>query len=293
MKTFFLILTLFIFLALPTTVNAHSFGQPPYFKINGQYANLYPVYSSSVANFSLPQDLAPTPYLSNQKIGFEIDTNVLPVPQEIIRKTNFSWDFGDGQKDSGIKTEHSYSKIGTYLLTIYADDKTTPKPQLFESIPINVIPNTGYKLPSATIKVNGRESRDPLTDIIRLDFAKDVQFTAENIQGSGQSVSYFWDFGDLKSSTDKNPKHTYATDLTQVFPLLHVKDENGFIVDSFVELENQKLGQNQFSKTQKATNTTIKNQKSSQLKYTLPALGIFVLLLFVALKFRKKRVKTN
>lgn len=287
MKIFLVIFSFLFIIAQQFTVSAHSFGQPPSFKVNGQYANLYQVYSSSTPNFSVPQDNAPANYLVNQKIDFEIDVKVLGVPADIVNKTDFTWDFGDGQKGSGLKNNHAYTKIGTYLLTIYADDKSSPK-QVFETISVNILPDNNYKLPQAKIKVNDKESKDPLTDIQRLDFTKELEFKAGDSEGTGKIVSYYWDFGDIKSSNERNTKHTYSADLTQVFPLLEVKDENGFIADNYIQLENEKLGQNQFTQTQKSNSPATSKTAPSQLKYTLITFGVLLLITFLIYKAKKK-----
>lgn len=288
MKTFLVFFSFLFIIAQQFTVSAHSFGQPPNFKINGQYAILYPVYSSSTPNLSIPQDNAPANYLVNQKINFEIDVNVLGVPMDIVNKTDFTWDLGDGQKGSGLKNDHVYSKMGTYLLTIYADDKSSPK-QVFETISVNILPDNNYKLPQAKIKANGKESKDPLTDILRLDFSKEIEFKAEDAESTGKIVSYYWDFGDIKSSNEKIAKHIYASDLTQVFPLLEVKDENGFISDNYIQLENEKLGQNQFTQTQKKNSSRTIKTAPSQLKYTLITFGVLLLITFLIYKAKKKK----
>lgn len=280
-----------LFTSLNNNIFAHTIGQAPNFKINGSYAKLFPVYSSSTDNFSLPQDTATENFLVNQNINFEIDVNALGLPEEIINKTEYSWDYGDGQKGTGIKNDHSYDKIGTYILTIYSDDKVSPK-QIFESVAIDVLPDVNYKLPELKLIANGRQSNDPLIDIIRLNFSKEVIFEADISEGTAKIVSYYWDFGDKNSSTDKNTKHVYESGLIQVFPLLEIKDENGFVVDNYIQLENEKFGKNQFFQNFKNTDSSdVDKPKLSQLKFTIAVTSIIILLLYV--KFKKQKKKTN
>src|SRR5574337_885091 len=151
----FIVYILFTINHIPVA-EGHLAGQPPFLKVNGVYAQLYPVPVTSLYNFDLPQDQPPDNYLVNQPINFELDKGRLPAPSEVIDKTKFDWDFADGSHDQGLKTSHIYTKMGSYILKIYADDNTTPKPQLIESVLINVLPDKSYQLPKAIIKVNGQ-----------------------------------------------------------------------------------------------------------------------------------------
>jgi hypothetical protein len=149
----------------------------------------------------------------------------------------FLWQFGDGQTAEGLKNTHVYQKPGSYFLSVDAKYRTDD-PQLIQSTLINVLPSKDYQLPVAKIMVNGQESKDPLTDILKVDFKKEVQFDSSKSTAKGKIVEYFWDFGDGLSSKEANPKHTYAVDVAQVFPVLRVKDDQGFISDAYVEIDS-------------------------------------------------------
>ncbi|MEX2027902.1 MAG: PKD domain-containing protein [Candidatus Curtissbacteria bacterium] len=239
------ILVILLKVFLPAGVFAHLAGQPPFFKVNGVYSGLYPVPTTSIADFPLPQDLGPDNYLVGKPIDFEIDTNQLPVPSDIVQKTTFSWDFGDGGEGSGLKNSHTYTKPGSYRLTIHAEYEQVSGNQLFQSVLLNVLPSPDYQLPKAKISVNGKTSRDPLVDILRFPYGTELTFDASGSSApSSKIVEYFWDFGDSQTSGEAKTTHTYSKDLPQqqVFPVLRIKDENGFIADSFVEIDNAKSG---------------------------------------------------
>ena len=270
-----LIFTLYI-LNFPSSISAHFIGQSPFLKINGQYANLYPVPLTSLNNFDLPQDLASDNYLLKQSINFELNTGRLPAPPEIVAKTKFDWDFADGTHAQSLKNTHTFSKIGSYIVKIYADDGTTPKPQLLESVLVNVLPasptggpDKNYQLPKAVIKVNGQQSRDPLTDILQFNFQDKLQFECSK-------SDCFWDFGDQKSGFGPTQTHEYPSDLSQVFVVLRVKDENGFIADNFVEIQNSLNRQNNIA-TYSAKPAA--SPKKSSLSITIIAIIIFITLL--------------
>lgn len=261
----------------------HLVGQPPFFKVNGTYTNLYPVPLTSLYNFELPQDLAPDNYLVNQTISFELDRDKLPAPSQVIDQTKFSWELGDETHTSGLKVSHAYAKIGSYILKIYADDKTTPEPQLLESVLINVLPDKNYQLPQSVIKVNGQVSKDPLVDILNFSFQKPLSFDAASSKSSSPIMEYFWDFGDQKSAIGATQTHSYPSDLSQVFVVLRIKTADGFISDSFVEIQNQDQA---IFKTNKATpSAAVKKAPSSQLTFNLGGLAIVAIIVFMVQKY--------
>lgn len=271
MKFSIALLSLLIFVQ---PVFAHLIGQPPFLKINNQYANLYPVPLTSLNNFDLPQDLTPDNYLVSPPISFELDKNKLPAPPEVVAKTKFDWDFADGAHAQGLSANHTYNHIGSYIIKIYADDGTTPKPQLIESALINILPDKNYQLPQAKITVNGQQSQDPLTDILKFNFQDQLNFEC------GEK-DCFWDFGDQKSASGPKQTHQYPADLSQVFVVLRVKDSNGFLADSFVEIQNSLNGQD--IATNSATPVS-SSKKPNQLPFIL---GILALLAFMVPLFAR------
>lgn len=230
--------------AFTTTTFAHVAGQPPFFLINGTYAGFYPVFVSSLPNFILPQDSAPENYLINQSLAFELDSAMLPFPPDVIDKTTFSWDFGDGTKAEGLTAKHTYTKIGSFLLTItanyhgYSDPNTKP---LLQAVLINIVPNKEYRLPKAVIEINKEVVTNPNNPIEITD--RTVTFDAKSsTQGSAKIVSYFWDIGDRQSSNKSQFNHRFSDSMKNyIFPMLRVKDANGFINDAYVELDNSAI----------------------------------------------------
>lgn len=240
-----LLLALLIF--FPGEVFAHSSESLPFFKVNGMYVEKYSVPLTS-AKFNIPEDAAKNSLLVGEPISYEIDTERLSVPGEIAQKAHFNWDFGDGQKAEGLKNNHTYSEAGSYVLTIDAQyDEITGKQQL-QSVLINVLPDENYKIPKAVILVNGKKSADPLVDILNLDFGKEIVFDAGgSVAPSSKVVEYLWDFGDGENANGVRVVHRYSKDLIadQVFPVLRVKDENGFFSDSYVQISRNELSSGQ------------------------------------------------
>lgn len=224
---------------------AHGNGFPPFFLINGKDTILNPLQEVGVTatGFLLPQDFAPENYLVNQTINFEVDEKALEtaIIPELLKKTKYTWDFGDGTIAEGLKNTHKYTQIGSYILVLTLniyEIEGAPPTQFMDSFLINVIPDKNYKdLPQAFIKVNGKQTDQPFKAPLEADFKKPVSFDSSSSKTPSKVVSYNWDFGDGQTSTEQNPTHTYK-DQAVAIVILRVKDENGFISDAFVGVKN-------------------------------------------------------
>jgi hypothetical protein len=180
--------------------------------------------------------------------------------------------------------------MGSYFLVINAQYQSE-QAQLIQSTLVNILPNKDYQLPEAVIKIDSQKSTDPLIDILKLNFKNPLQFDAtESKAPSSQITSYLWDFGDRQSGNQAKVTHQY--DLSQVsiqlFPVLRIKDQNGFLADTFVELENQTATDQQFAAA--TSSTTSKLESNNLEKYKLPGTVILgVILLGVVFYIRKRR----
>lgn len=275
-KTFPLLVVLLTFafclLSLSRPVSAHIPGQPAFFKVNNVYSNFYNVPSTSLSNFVLPQDQAPGVYLVGDKIDFQIDIGRLGVPPDAVRKIKYTWDYGDGTKGEGSSTNHIYKKMGTYVLTVHADDGQAPTSQLLESAAVNIVPDKNYKLPKAILYANGETSNDPLKDVLKLSFDQSLNF--DGSQSTGDIVSYFWDFGDQQSASGKSQTHKPTLSSNMIFPLLQVKDKNGFISTAYVQINN----------TPGQTSKTAASAKPNSL-VLLSAVGGFAIIIILLVYF--------
>jgi hypothetical protein len=240
-KIVLILISFFVFSLISGSSYAHLAGQPPFFKINGVYSELYPVPTSSFPEFRLPQDRPPALYLVNEDINFELDTQTLPVPPEVLKVTEFDWNFGDDtEHGTGLKNVHKYGKAGSYFLEVTAKTSDLPQPQLIQSILVHIIPTQGYNLPEAKILVNGQGVKDPLVDDVKLEFGKEVTLDASaSVPGSGKIVEYKWDLGNGKSMIGEKITVNYDKNQYALFPVLRVKDENGLISDAFIQITNK------------------------------------------------------
>jgi len=103
----------------------------------------------------------------------------------------YEWDFGDGSTDSGSIVYHSFSRAGSYRVTLTVTDNRGGKDSTSKTI-------TVVALPVADFSADPTRGPAPLV----------VQFTDRS---SGEITSYLWDFGDGGTSSEKNPRYTYRT----------------------------------------------------------------------------------
>lgn len=215
---------------------AHAVGQPPFFEINGQFAGFYHVPQSSPL-FTIPQDQSPRDYyLVGQPLHFVINTLILGVPNDIVAKSTFSWDFGDGTKGSGLKNTHSYSRAGSYILTVSAGYENE-QPQLIESVLLEILPTSNYQLPHAIIYVDSQKIPSAEGSQIPVSLGETISFDSSQSTGVGP-LRYLWDFGDQTPGTASTLKHKYQTKGQVIFPILRITDANGLFTDTYIELDD-------------------------------------------------------
>ncbi len=233
--------TLFSF--APDLIQAHTAGQPPFFKINGTYTSIYPVPGVSVGGIDIPQDLAPSTYLINQKLNFEIDWQVLGIAKEAVELTDLIWDYGDGTKIMTKNASHIYKTPGSYIQKVFVKPANIPQPQLLQSTMINVVPNKVFQIPISKINIQTPPVTTSKTNISYFDLEKPLTFSAQ-VDDPQKVIDYTWDFGDGSSSTGQTVTHTYPLikgGLSIVSAVLRTKDSAGFISDSYAIIYDKSL----------------------------------------------------
>jgi len=134
-------------------------------------------------------------------------TNMTNMP---TGNAKFTWDFGDGTKDSTQNASHEYGAPGTYLVSY--------------TISVNGC--------TATAKKSVTQAPRPLVEFSSVSSCDNEEVVFTNLSKLAYgSMGYQWDFGDGKSAASTNPKHDYAKfgiyDVT-----LHASTDLGCI-DSF------------------------------------------------------------
>ncbi|PEE04066.1 collagenase ColA [Bacillus pseudomycoides] len=136
----------------------------------------------------------------NNAIQFKSDSS----KAEDRKIVSYLWDFGDGKTSTEENPTHVYEKEGTYTATLtMKDDK-------------------------------GKESKEQMT--VNVDRTREtyygeennaIQFKSDNSKAEDRKIiSYLWDFGDGKTSTEENPTHAYEKEGTYTATLT-MKDDKG------------------------------------------------------------------
>ncbi|MHC3130141.1 MAG: PKD domain-containing protein [Candidatus Bathyarchaeota archaeon] len=122
---------------------------------------------------------------------------------------SYSWDFGDGNTDSGVTVSHSYVDDGEYSVTLSVVDDDGA---------------VGSKTASIIVK-----NRPPVADLNTstaiLDKEEIVTFNASgSYDPDGYIVDYSWDFGDGNTATGVTASHSYPTSGTYTVTLTVTDD---------------------------------------------------------------------
>ena len=102
----------------------------------------------------------------------------------------YSWDFGDGTTSTTKDPKHTYTTEGTYTVKLTVQNAYGQ--------------NTATK--DKYITVGAAPRADFQADVLSGIAPHPVQFTDLS---KGNPTSWYWDFGDGGTSTEKNPRHTY------------------------------------------------------------------------------------
>ena len=302
MKRLIFIALFLLFFFVAGVSHAHFRGVP-IIKIDDQFTKIYTQNEfATIGDFSVPTDIAPQQYLKGKEVVFEIKPELLPYPEEVTQQATFTWNFGDNQKAKGQKVTHTYSKTGTYILTLdmdYGDiskfgylgaDATTLVQQ--QSVIVHVIPSAGYKIPTPVIQVNGKTYNDQTKDDFDLKFdykllgliklPAGISFDASQSKGSKKIKKVEWDFGDGKLVNGEKVNHAFTQDYYLYDVGLRITDENGFYTDTFISLVNK-------------NKESEENQKNDILPIIIVGniilVAVVVLAFVVITKLRKKKEK--
>jgi large repetitive protein len=142
----------------------------------------------------------------------------------------YRWDFGDGSTwEGGSTASHKYEKGGSYTVSVTADN------------------GKGFSCSMASDSMPIKVNSTPVADAGENVACCAGQSTSFDGSGSsdpdGDTLSYFWDFGDGTTSDQKTTTHVYEKSGTYRV-VLTVKDssgnECGASSDSFVAVVNTK-----------------------------------------------------
>jgi len=276
---------------LTTEASSHGSG-PPILSINDKLADNNPIFVSSTNEIALGSDKAPENYLTGSSIKFSLVMENLPAPKEVVDRSTFYWDFGDGTKKDGLSVTHSYTNPGTYIVKMTVKDPTQNATFDLNTAQINLLPSLDYSLPTAKIKIEGKLISDPIKDTLTIKKGDTLEFDAS--ESSGENLSFVWDFGDGQSAQGAKVKHTFNNDFFPIFPLLRVTDKNNLASDTFAEIFSEEGGQGTFPNPNYKTPPESTQASSKSSRFNWPtflglALTSTALVSLIYLKFFRKK----
>jgi PKD repeat protein len=135
-------------------------------------------------------------------VGMAIQFNGSPIAPPLHQFFTYSWSFGDGTTGTGVSPSHTYTRPGTYTVSLTVTDaglsgSATTTATVAAAPPVAKAggPYSGAVGTAVNFSANG--STDP----------------------QGQALSYAWSFGDGTKGTGASPSHTYAAGGTYLVSL--------------------------------------------------------------------------
>jgi PKD repeat protein len=129
----------------------------------------------------------------------------------------YTWDFGDNAKDSGMYSNHAYSTEGSYTVTLIVIDNegATETNSTTITVTAHVVP---YNIPPVASLLISQTTVDR-EEYINYD-------GSSSTDSDGDIVEYIWDFGDGTNSTGIFTNHYYVSAGTYTIKLT-VTDDDG------------------------------------------------------------------
>jgi PKD repeat protein len=134
--------------------------------------------------------------------------------------TSWNWNFGDGATSSAQNPTHVYTKTGSYTVSLNTLNRY----------------GEGHSTRTGLIKAG----TIPLTEFFADTRTGDPPLTVKfHDYTSGNPSSWFWQFGDGATSTEKDPVHTYSS---EGYYNTTLTSENGFGTDTLTRTHHIRVG---------------------------------------------------
>jgi len=133
---------------------------------------------------------------------------------------SYKWDFGDGSFSSVASPTHVFNAKKVYTVTLVVTDSRGGRTTVEKDISI------GNELPVASF------TAAPLSPGI----GEEVSFLDASSDADGTIVRWSWDFGDGRTSSERNPKHSYVMPGTYQVSLVVTDDRGGESSPALLEI---------------------------------------------------------
>lgn len=165
-------------------------------KYKKNYLTLIVVTLLTTFFYSCNDDEIASLHIVNPKAQFTFVVNdenpfIIDFTSNITDRDSWIWDFGDGESSTLAHPTHTYAEAGEYIVTLTAIGEPGSIPAVVERAVIIILYD-----PVASFSYLASNS-DPL----------EITFNT----AASYVKSFAWDFGDGKTSTEKNPTHLYDT----------------------------------------------------------------------------------
>ncbi|MDY0129321.1 MAG: PKD domain-containing protein [Methanosarcina vacuolata] len=164
-------------------------------KIVWQYGEGYSENSDVyMATIEVSQPKRPVAAFSAKPTSGKVPLKVQFTDKSSNSPTSWKWTFGDGKTSTVKNPVHTYSKAGKYTVSLTVKNTAGTSTKTIKNyITVNAAPIK----PLAAFSASPKSGYAPLK----------VQFTDKS---ANSPTSWKWTFGDGKTSTVKNPVHTYS-----------------------------------------------------------------------------------
>ncbi len=149
--------------------------------------------------------------------------------------SSWLWNFGDGNTSSAQNPSYTFAAPGSYSVQLIATSAIGCKDTVTKIVSV-------YPLPSASFTYNGQCLEDG------------TNFIDISSPGSGNIVSWLWNFGDGTTDTVKNPTHFYSS--VQNYPISLVVTTSTGCIDTVSGI----IGVNSSPKADFAPDNSVVNQ---------------------------------
>ncbi len=151
---------------------------------------------------------------TNPKVGETVTFDASQSYDNDGQIVSIQWNFGDGSTSNQKIANHAYTQANNYTYSLTVTDDAG-----------------GTDQTSGQISVTQSQNKDPVAiaqvSKTNANINENITFDAsQSYDEDGNIISYFWDFGDGSTSTDKTAVHSYAQAATYTFTLKVTDNEN-------------------------------------------------------------------